>query len=41
MKSETGHFGPSGRFRYIKEETAKYYAFLLTIFGIKDIENKN
>lgn len=35
MKNEAGHFGASGKLNYIKDEQAKYYAFLLYTFGIK------
>ena len=34
IKMGAGHFGPSGRFSYLKEEAAKYYAFLLHAFGL-------
>ena len=34
MKEDAGHFGPSGRYGYLKDEAAKYYAFLLHVFGI-------
>ena len=34
IKMGAGHFGPSGRYGYLKEEAAKYYAFLLHAFGL-------
>ena len=41
MKIDAGHFGSSGRFSYLKDEAAKYYAFLLTVFDIKDDQTQN
>lgn len=36
----SGHLGASGRYSYLNDEFAKYYAFLLHVFGLKDDNNK-